>query len=388
MGFFTIAPPFYYRSAFLLTVGILFIGIVFFSVSYVVSIKRRDTALRTSEDKFRRLTESTFDGILIYDQGRILEANERLARMFGYEPSEFLNISLSNLLSEDSQKVSGKESIYKPLEISGARKDGTRIWVEIVGQNIPYDGATARIAAIRNITDRKLAEEHLLQYKEELKALALQLSSTEERERREVATYLHDYISQALGFCKMKLGTMKGRITDKDIHEVRGYIEDMFEKTQSLTFELSPPILYELGLEAAIGSLADRMQAQYGLMIHFDSFDQPIPLNERIRLFLFYSIRELLINVVKHAGASEVNIRIVREDQIIRISVIDNGKGFSVSQKGIKQKSEGGFGLFNIQERLSHFGGRLDIVPRADHGTIVTLMVPLEQDEVEQEGIS
>jgi PAS domain S-box-containing protein len=388
LGVFTISPPLFYRPAFLLPVGLLSLGLFLFGFSYVLSIKKRDTALRISEAKFRKLTESTFDGVLIHDEGKILDANDRLALMFGYAPSDFLRKDLSELIAEDFRSFTGKGNIQKPVETWGLRKDGSKVWIEYVEQEIPYGKIKARIAAIRNITERKQSEERLGRYREGLKALALQLSSTEERERREVATYLHDYISQALGFCKMKLGTMKGEVSEKDILEVRGYIEDMFEKTQSLTFELSPPILYELGLEAAIGSLADRMQAQYDLRINYDSSDQPIALNEKISLFLFYSIRELLINVVKHADASEANIRILREDNTLRISVMDNGKGFSASKGKIRQKEEGGFGLFNIQERLTHFGGRMDIVPHPDRGTIVTLMVPLERRRAEQEGKS
>jgi PAS domain S-box-containing protein len=388
LGVFTISPPLFYRPAFLLPVGLLSLGLFLFGFSYVLSIKKRDAALRISEAKFRKLTESTFDGVLIHDEGKILDANDRLALMFGYAPSDFLRKDLSELIAEDFRSFTGKGNIQKPVETWGLRKDGSKVWIEYVEQEIPYGKIKARIAAIRNITERKQSEERLGRYREGLKALALQLSSTEERERREVATYLHDYISQALGFCKMKLGTMKGEVSEKDILEVRGYIEDMFEKTQSLTFELSPPILYELGLEAAIGSLADRMQAQYDLRINYDSSDQPIALNEKISLFLFYSIRELLINVVKHADASEANIRILREDNTLRISVMDNGKGFSASKGKIRQKEEGGFGLFNIQERLTHFGGRMDIVPHPDRGTIVTLMVPLERRRAEQEGKS
>jgi PAS domain S-box-containing protein len=385
VGVFTIPPPFYYRSAFLLPVGLLSFGIFLFGVLYVLSIKKRDAALRKSEAKFRMLTESTFDGVLIHDHGNIFEANVRLAHMFGYEHADFLQKTLSDLLADDFRPIRENGDIQKPFETSGVRNDGSKIWVEIVEQEIPYGIGRARIAAIRNITERKLSEERLARYREELKALALQLSSTEERERREVATYLHDYISQALGFCKMKLGTMKGEVSEKDILEIRGYIEDMFEKTQSLTFELSPPILYELGLEAAIGSLADRMQAQYGLSIHIDACDSPIPLNDKISLFLFSSVRELLINVLKHAGATQVTIVIAREDHVVRISVMDNGRGFSRSKGKIERKTEGGFGLFNIQERLAHFGGSLEIVPLPGQGTNVMLVLPLDQSMHEQE---
>jgi PAS domain S-box-containing protein len=382
-GTFSIPPPLFLQPAFLAPIGALASILLISGVLYIIRIKNKDKALVSSEAKFRRLTESTFDGILIHENGRILEANERLAKIFGFELPEFLTQSIRDILPNESLEqsvITSPSAPNRPFETTGKRKDGTTIWLEIIENEIPYAGFAARIAAFRNITERKLAEEQLLSYQQQLRGLAMELSNAEERERRQIATYLHDYISQALVFCKMKLGSLKGNVTDRDIQEIRLQIEEMFEMTQSLTFELSPPILHELGLEAALGSLTDQMREKHQIEIRFISDPNRFQLNEQISQLLFHSVRELLINVIKHADASAIDLKIDQTEGSIKIEVTDDGKGFTDEPKERHSKSEGGFGLFNIRERITNLGGELNILPGPTRGTTIVLTLPLTNE--------
>ena len=157
--------------------------------------------------------------------------------------------------------------------------------------------------------------------------------------------------------------------------EVRRLVEQTIQYTRSLTFELSPPILYDLGFEAAVEWLAEMMQEQHGLRIEVQSDKGPKPLDDEIRVLLFQAVRELLVNVIKHAQASQVRVAIDREGADLRIKVEDNGVGLPISLDA--PPTGRGFGLFSIRERLKHLGGHLKAESEPGQGTRVTLLVPL-----------
>ena len=146
-----------------------------------------------------------------------------------------------------------------------------------------------------------------------------------------------------------------------------------------MTFELSPPILYELGLEAGIEWLTEQIQEKHGIQIGFEDDRQPKPMSEEIRITLFKATKELLINIVKHAQASKAKVSIWREDHSIRIRVEDDGVGFSTPE-GKQLRKTTGFGLFNIRERIKYLGGDVVIESEPGRGTRVNLSAPLEEE--------
>ncbi len=218
----------------------------------------------------------------------------------------------------------------------------------------------------------------LRSYHVQLRSLAIELSATEERERRRIATYLHDTMGQTLALCKIKLEALQYPTAQKDMEEVTGEIERLIEQTQSLTFELSPPILYEFGLVDALEWLAGRMHKEYGVRVTIEDDQSPTPLSEEMRAFLFHIIRELLINTIKHARATTASVLFSKEGQFINISVEDNGVGFSLKAGNGAIDQKGGFGLFNIRERITHLGGTVTIDSSPGFGTRVLLRIPFE----------
>ncbi|HLX11877.1 MAG TPA: ATP-binding protein, partial [Bacteroidota bacterium] len=237
------------------------------------------------------------------------------------------------------------------------------------------------VAYVVNIRARDrdlLASEAQLRIQgDRLNALALELSSAEERERRQIATYLHDHISSALAFCKMELSALKGEIKQEDVKRITHQIDDIYDLAQSLTFELSPPILHELGLEAAIGSLAEQMQVKHGIQITVSHSHKRIAFDERISLLLFHSVRELLINIVKHAHASKAGVDIIESQKTITITVSDDGEGISIPKDPHAESRKGGFGIFNIRQRMSSLGGSLTVQSARHSGTTIVLTLPI-----------
>ncbi|MCK4830339.1 histidine kinase, partial [bacterium] len=159
------------------------------------------------------------------------------------------------------------------------------------------------------------------------------------------------------------------------------HVRQMIQRTRSMTFEISPPVLYDLGLEPAMEWLVERFQEQHGIACEFHDDGLPKPISEDWRSILFQSTRELLANVRKHAKAKNVRVSICREGKQVRITVEDDGVGCSTQILNQKIKKNEGFGLFNLRERLIHLRGKFAIDSRKGKGTTITMMAPLKRDK-------
>jgi signal transduction histidine kinase len=240
-------------------------------------------------------------------------------------------------------------------------------------------------AAQREITERKRAEARLLTYQQRLRSLASQLSLTEERERRRMATVLHDRVGQTLAICKIKLGALRQLASSTELaeplDEVDKYLKEIIRATRALTLDISSPILYQLGLEAALEWLTEQTWERDGIPSEFRDDRRPKPLDDDVRVLLFQAVRELLVNVAKHAQAHSVKVAIQREDSNVQIIVEDDGVGFTTFPIGSHWSEIKGFGLFSIRERLDYLGGQLQIKSERGNGTRVTLVAPLKHGE-------
>ena len=253
------------------------------------------------------------------------------------------------------------------METRYIRKDGWSGWGRQSISLVREAGGKPQfaIALFEDITERRESEEKIRTYQEQLQSLASELSLTEERERRRLATVLHDHIAQLLVVAKGKFEKVQEstlfRSLAKPMEEIRKLIEESIRYTRSLVFELSPPILYDLGFEPAMEWLAEHMQQQYGLVVNVEDDAQPKPLDNEARVLLFRAVRELLFNVLKHAQASCTTVCMRRVGEHLQIIVEDNGVGFAPDKLHAGSGKIEGFGLFSIRERLNYFGGRMEI---------------------------
>ncbi|MBF0226426.1 MAG: GAF domain-containing sensor histidine kinase [Desulfobacterales bacterium] len=235
---------------------------------------------------------------------------------------------------------------------------------------------------LANVCARWRAEEELLKYQGKLRSLSSELLLIEEKERRRIAVELHDRIGQTLTVSRIKLGSLRNQVSSKfskEIDEIGDLIEQTIHDTRSLTFELSPHILYEIGLSAAIEALSDDITERYGIEIEFkDDFNDSL-MEESIRVLLFQAVRELFFNMVKHANAKHAIISI-KDDEGIKIDIEDDGIGFNSSDVYTYDKKKKSFGLFSIRERLSHHGGYIDINSIPSKGTHITLFLPVKSE--------
>jgi signal transduction histidine kinase len=238
--------------------------------------------------------------------------------------------------------------------------------------------------------ERKRAEKRAREYQAQLKSLASELTLAEEHERHRLATDLHDQISQSLVISKIKLEALRksgyGRKLDKALDDVCNSIGQTIQRTRTLTFDLSSPVLYELGFEMAVSEwLTSQIQQKHGITVEFETDGEAKPLDDDIRTLLFRDVRELLINVVEHARAHKVKVSINRLGEQISITVEDNGVGFDPAEVLSMAARKGEFGLFSIRERLEWLGGHLEIESKPGCGCKVTMMAPLKKEKTEGE---
>ena len=250
-------------------------------------------------------------------------------------------------------------------------------------------GTVAEILA--NARAKNRAEQHLHDYQDQLRTLSSQIVLSEAHERRRIAVDLHDRIGHALSNIMMKLGALRqsellsnakrpeSSQALKLVSDICTLVEQSIEDTQSLTFEISPPILYDLGIEAALEWLVERVRNKYHLTIAFKSHDAPEFMDEDISVLLFRASRELLFNMVKHSKADSGFLSLQKINNTIEIVVSDDGVGFDHSKHRTEFDGRAGFGLFSIKERLAHQGGDLKIESAPGKGTTITMTVTINR---------
>lgn len=247
----------------------------------------------------------------------------------------------------------------------------------------------ANAALQAQIEEYQKAERKIAAYQTQLRHLASELSLTEARERRTIAADLHDHVGQALAFIKMNISQFRGNAVfcgfEGNIDKIMTLLDQTITYTRSLTFEISPPILYELGLEAALEWLADQFQRHHKLTVKVRRSGAVDPIADETKIMLFKSAQEILTNIVKHARTDSAAISVQGDPQWITLEIADNGCGFDRSILDVGATSNDHFGLFSIKERLSYLGGRLNIQSVPGKGTKIILSVPRQHKSAQHE---
>jgi PAS domain S-box-containing protein len=224
------------------------------------------------------------------------------------------------------------------------------------------------------------AQDKIGSYQNQLRSLSLQLTLIEERERRKFATFIHDQIGQALFSAKIQLEALEQAVPHEDgqksVNKITSLLEQVIKDSRDLTFEVGAPILYQLGIEAALRGLVEKANKSGEVSATFSSDEIIKSLDEDMSIFLFRAVQELLNNIVKHAQAHNVEVSIFSKGGQTCVSVKDDGIGFTYSEPDQFMAEDYRFGLFSIKERLVHFGGQLLVEAGLGQGTCVTLIVP------------
>ena len=264
--------------------------------------------------------------------------------------------------------------------------------LEDVRQAQAQEQAQRALAAAAIEREKLLAslEQRVEERTAQLRALAFELTKTEERERQAIARDLHDSLGQTLAIAKIKLDSLPTEIKNSDaaktLATVIKLIDESNQSVRSLAAQLSPSVLYDLGLVPALEWLAEQEMRDFGLRCRIAADEFPRRLDQSVGAIMFRAVRELLLNIVKHAdsGSAPVDIFVAVLPaaavpdgiDLLRIVVKDTGRGFD--QTSIQNSTRGGFGLMSVRERLTYIGGSVDIASELGKGTTVTLTAPLQ----------
>jgi PAS domain S-box-containing protein len=351
--------------------------------------KRMELRLQQAQEFTGQIINSIPDPIFVKDrQHRFFLINNAFCSFTGHTHEELLGKSDYDFFPmEEANEYCGKDELVFNSDRTNLNEEaltdaaGNRHFIQTRKASfIAVDGREFLIGVIRDISERKQAEEALLDKQQRLSEMTVEISLAEERERRRIAAELHDNIGQTLLLGKIKLGSLINMIPagiDKnDYEEILMLQEQVIRAVRSLTQQLSPPILSVAGLEAALEWLGKRMEEDFGLRVAFADDRKPKPLTEDIRSIVFQACRELLINVAKHAETGSARVAVGREYDMLYLTVEDCGKGFEPAKSAVGLR-DSGFGLFNIQERIKHLGGEVLLESTPGQGTRVTLRVAL-----------
>ncbi len=213
-----------------------------------------------------------------------------------------------------------------------------------------------------------------------LRHLATELVSAEQRERKHLASLLHDDLQQLLIAASMNLGIAKRRLPENEdsqpIENSIRWIDEATRAARELTSQLRPPALYEEGFVAALHWLASRTLERHHIEVKIEGVEPTASISDAFNALLFDCVRELILNAVKHAGVDEVSVLVQDEKGLLRVTVEDKGKGFDLEATR-QGHTHSGFGLFSIRERLLALGGDVSIDSAPEEGTRVQLEVPL-----------
>ncbi|MEX0745810.1 MAG: PAS domain S-box protein, partial [Phycisphaeraceae bacterium] len=271
--------------------------------------------------------------------------------------------------------------------ISRARpmRDGTGRITMWIGSNTDVHELKAtqeRLRSLNQTLEDRVAERTATAEKRtrQVRRLTAELARAEQRERKRVATLLHDSLQQLLAAAKMRLDNLAHRMQDqqhrKPLDQVLELLDQSIEMSRSLTRQLSPPILHDAGLGPALRWLARWMQEHHDLAVKLDIDPAAEPESETVRIFAFEAVRELLFNVVKHAQVRQAEVEMKPLDgEELAIAIRDRGVGFD--PKTLEDKGSMGIGLMNIHERLEFIGGRLKIASQPGEGSCMTLAMPM-----------
>ena len=229
--------------------------------------------------------------------------------------------------------------------------------------------------------ERCAGDDPIAQRTEQLRRLAADLEAAEERERRQIASDLHDDLGQTLAAARIRLAVLcedpRTEVQSK-ANEVGRLIDDASRSIRSLAAQLAPAVLNELGIGAALDWLGDEIGRIFGLKVTVIDDGSPKLLDQDARSIVYRAARELLINVAKHAGTDAATIASETRGNQLRVRVSDRGKGYVPG--AVAAGSPRGRGLISVRERLSLIGGTAEIGPNPGGGTLGVLTVPLSRD--------
>ena len=358
-------------------------------------------ALRDANDRYHQTIDSVMDAIVAVDaEHNILLFNPAAEHMFGVPKGEMLGQPLSRLMPERVREGHSllmdrfmasrghSRAMASNMEITGVRADGTEFPIESTISQTMVDGKPQLTAVLRDITQRRRAEEDLREMNRQLRSLSASLQEVREQERSRIAMELHDDLGQQLTGLKLELSWLGGRLkegrqaTPEEVGAMRQLLDTAIASVRRIATDLRPPILDDLGFGEAVKWQTAEFAKRSGLDITLDLQAQALVEDDLVATALFRIVQESLTNVARHAGATQVKVSLTADESSLLLSVSDNGAGIAaVARTG------NGIGLVSMRERATALGGKFNIAGVPGAGTTIAVTLPLTRPVVMKEAV-
>ncbi len=364
--------------------------------------KKLEASLRESEERFRKFTQASQDIIILFDvRGKGLYTNPAVETLLGYNDQEFKNKPLRFALHPDDRRAVRKEistllatnNSPHPREVRVQKKNKEYLEMEMNLFCIDLSGGERIVGSmIRDITQRKIAEEQLRLSEERLGDLSAMLITAQDDERRRIAMELHDEFGQSLAALKLQLRAMENSLHGSDecrkeliieeLSEARQYVNLQIENVRTLSRELWPMMVDDLGVDAAFENLISGFLGYSA--IDLDIKMEPIGhfFSTEEQRHLYRLLQESLNNVIKHAGATNIQVQAYQKGSSIVLAIHDNGCGFDVDAVSKSTGKTRGIGLQAMAERVKLLGGKLEINSRPGMGSSVIFTLAENRSKV------
>lgn len=343
-----------------------------------------------AKQRFERLFRNNPALMAVSDipERRFVDVNDAFINSLGFvksdvigKTSEELQLFIDSKQQGDLANKLNTEGRIVDYELKVRRKDGIILDGLFSGEIIHSQGKSYYLTLMINITERKQMERELTQYKDTLRSLIEQISVDEEQERKRIAENLHDVLGQSLVLTLMKMERLDisklPNATQGSLEDICQTMRNLIKTTQLITYDLRNPVLHEQGLITAIEEwIHEEFTPRYKIQVILYKGLSKLDISFELELFAYRALRELLVNVGKHANVSIARVVFRFRDGMIQLSVRDSGVGFDPSIFFSRMRSKHHFGLFSIRERLDYLGGMMKIRSKQGKGTSVTLILP------------
>lgn len=343
---------------------------IFFAVlSDISDIKFAQNTLLQSERKYNTVVENAMTGLYVEQDGRIIYANPHFAKIFDYERNQIIGMERQSLFPL------GNNNSFSEIQTYNRR--GQPIWIKCNSNSVAFQGGSALLGNVIDITREKTMENRLRQSKEELRALSNQLFVAQENERRRIALELHDGIGQSLAAIRFKIENLIGAHSESSlvadrINQLLPMLQNAMDEVRRIAVALRPSILDDLGLKATINWHCREFKNVYSsinvvLDMDFDERDVP----ESLKTVIYRILQEALNNIAKHSGASQVNVYLKKISEKFELMIEDNGVGIALDSNSSKPQRIS-LGLSSMRERTEQTGGEFSIGISSGHkGTLI-----------------
>jgi PAS domain S-box-containing protein len=353
--------------------------------------KRANDEIKKAEEMYSLLTNNSNDIICLQELDSTFSyISPSVKSLLGYEQSDFLGKQIFDLVHKDDiqpladameQRLSN--GVEDAATFRVRHKQGHFIWLESLSSPVYKNNEISYfVTSSRDVTEWVLARQEINKYQTSLQKMTTEMTLIEEKQKKEIASNIHDHLSQSLVISKMKINELKKQseleIINEDLKFIESHISEALENSRKITYELSPPVLYQLGIIDALNWLLEDVETNHKIECKVNSNVNSINLSDANSILLYRCIQEVIKNVVKYANASLITLNLDKNKFGINIVLTDNGDGFDTSVLNDYQNHSGsGFGLFAVQERVKNIKGEFAITSKINTGTSVKIFIPL-----------